>query len=83
MADRAGLLDIEHDALELTAELWNTLCRIAGQGPSRAADLAEVAHHIHAIQHAILAQAAGRAHPQMYRLMGGPPITKTRLVGSE
>jgi len=68
------LTDAEHTAMDLTAQLWNALCAIAGDGPARAGDLAEMATHIHAIQHAIMAQAAARAHPDRYRLMGGDRI---------
>lgn len=61
----------EHQALQLTADLWNLLNRIVGNDRSRAGDLAEVASHIHNIQHAVLAQAAARAYPDRYRLLGG------------
>ncbi len=60
----------EHRAMALTADLWNLLCRVAASGRSRSSDLGEVCHHIHAIQHVILAQAAGRAYPGRYRLLG-------------
>jgi hypothetical protein len=33
-------------------------------------DLREVANHIHALQDKVLAQAAARAYPDRYRLMG-------------
>lgn len=62
----------EHRAMELTAELWNLICQeIAQDGRSRTGDLGEIANHIHGIQRAILAQAAARAYPDRYRLMGG------------
>lgn len=60
----------EHQAMALTTELWNLLNRIVGHSRSRQADLQELAVHIHAIQNAILAQAAARAFPQQYRLLG-------------
>lgn len=64
----------EHNAMELTADLWNLICQsIAQDGPSRSGDLRELSTHIHAIQHAILSQAAARSYPDRYRLMGGPP----------
>lgn len=71
----AVMTETEHRAMDLTAELWNALCVIAGTGPARPGDLAELCAHIHAIQHAILAQAAARAYPDRYRLMGGDPVT--------
>jgi hypothetical protein len=66
----ATLTDDEHQAVALTAELWNLLCTIVDDGPSRDGDLAELCHHIHAIQRTVLAQAAARAYPGRYRLLG-------------
>lgn len=64
------LTDEEHRALALTAELANLFGRITGQDRSRHNDLGEAVHHIHALQHMVMAQAAGRAYPSLYRLMG-------------
>jgi hypothetical protein len=68
--ERVTLTDDEHRALDLTAELWKALCNVAGQGATRGADLGEAAAHIHALQHMVMAQAAGRSYPERYRLMG-------------
>lgn len=68
----------EHEAMELTAELANRLSRIVGQGPSRAGDIAELVAHLHAIQQAILAQAAGRHYPDRYRLLGETLVLELR-----
>jgi hypothetical protein len=57
-------------ATKRAAELWGTLNVIVGDGPSREADLRELMYHIHAIQRAIMAQAACRAYPQLFRLLG-------------
>lgn len=66
-----GLLTpAERTALDLTAQLANTLARVVGDGPTRQADLAELVHQVHVIQHAVLAQAAARAYPTEYRLLG-------------
>lgn len=66
------LTEADHRALSLTVELWNVLCRdVVGAGRSRAGDLGELCGHIHAIQHAVLSQAAARAYPDLYRLLGG------------
>jgi hypothetical protein len=66
------LTDAEHRAMALTVELWNLLAgEIVGSGPSRAGDLRELCADLHAIQLRIMAQAAGRAYPDRYRLMGG------------
>jgi hypothetical protein len=75
----------EHRALELTAELSAVLSRIIRAGAQEAiaqphvtremiaaeADRREVTALIHSIQNAILAQAAARAYPDRYRLLGG------------
>lgn len=62
----------EHRAMEMTADLWNHLVReVVADGSSAAGDLRELASHIHAIQHAILSQAAARVYPDRYRLLGG------------
>jgi hypothetical protein len=64
----------EHRAMELTAELYNLICNeIIGRGPSRAGDVDELVADIHRLQHRILRQAAARAYPDRYRLLGGPP----------
>lgn len=69
----AGTLTAEeHRAMELTAELWDAVAGLAGEGSPRNSDLAELRQHIHAVQHTILAQAAARAYPDRYRLLGWP-----------
>lgn len=66
-----GLTDVEHQALELTAELTNLVCgEIIAHGPSREQDVREFVAKIHDVQHLIMAQAAARAHPARYRLLG-------------
>lgn len=64
------LTDQEHAAIEAAGQLWNALCRIVGDGPSRAGDLDELRFHIHGIQRAVMKQAAARAYPDRYRLLG-------------
>lgn len=65
-----GLTDDEHAAVEALAQAWNALVRVVPAGPTQTADLGELAAHVHALQNAVLAQAAARAHPTLYRLMG-------------
>jgi hypothetical protein len=66
-----SLTKAEQHAMDLTAELMGILSReIIGDGPARAQDLNEAALRIHSIQHMIMAQAAARAHPDLYRLLG-------------
>lgn len=70
----------EHQAMDLTSELWHLITsEIVGEDESREEDLRELAAHVHAIQNAILAQAAGRAFPYLYRTMG-EQITFIRVV---
>lgn len=58
-------------AMDLTAELMNLIAsEIIGDGPTRAQDINEAALRIHAIQHMIMSQAAVRAHPDLFRLLG-------------
>lgn len=81
------LTQAEHNAVTTAALLANQLAEIVGDGPSRAGDLAEAVHHIHAVQRMILAQAAARAYPERYRLLGGtggasdaPPPSITEAI---
>jgi transcriptional regulator with XRE-family HTH domain len=65
------LTDAEHRAMELTCELYNLLCRqVIGDAESRSGDVRELVGHVHAVQHMILSQAAARAYPDRYRLLG-------------
>lgn len=79
----------EHAAMRDTARLWNRLTSIVGDGTSREADLAELATDIHRIQERILAQAAARAYPKAYRLLGEtigtpePSILRSNAQGIE
>jgi hypothetical protein len=64
------LTPTELHALDLTAQLADTLSRIVGDGPTRAADLNELGAKIHDLQSAVMAQAAARAYPHKVRLLG-------------
>ncbi len=66
----AALTSLEHETLELTAKVANNLRAIIGDGPQAAHDWNEAAAKIHDLQHLILAQAAARAYPTTYRLLG-------------
>lgn len=69
-----GLTDEEHAALDLSSQLADALHRICFQGDHYGVgvgDWAEAAADIHRIQHRIMAQAAARAYPDRYRLLGG------------
>jgi hypothetical protein len=60
-------------AMELTAELVKVLVKIVDEqkGVTADDDKRELIYHVHVIQRAILAQAAARAYPGRFRLLGG------------
>lgn len=67
-----GLTDAEHEAMDLTASLYNLMAdKVVGRDHTRQGDMTELAAHVHAIQNMLMAQAAARAHPSTYRLLGG------------
>lgn len=68
------LTDDEHAAIHQAGELANLICRIVGDGETAEADRNEAVTAIHHIQRMIAAQAAARAYPDRYRLLGG--VTK-------
>lgn len=51
-------------------QIWNRICNVVGDGPTRDADLAEMIPHIHALQRNIMAQAASRMYPGEFRTLG-------------
>jgi hypothetical protein len=66
------LTDAERRAMELTTQLVNLVARaVIGDGETRTQDINEFVRHVHGIQHMIMAQAAARAYPGEYRLLGG------------
>jgi hypothetical protein len=65
------LTELEHEAMDMTGALAGLIRRIIGDGPTAAADWGEAAIRIHSVQQFILAQAAARAYPDRYRLLGG------------
>lgn len=69
------LTEYEKLALDLTAQLATTLGGIVGGGPTRAGDLNELLAHVHVIQNAVMAQAAARAYPGRFRLLGQTLLT--------
>jgi hypothetical protein len=65
-----ALSDTEHDAIKKSAELATLIRNIIGDGLNSYHDWVEATVHIHAIQNMILSQAASRAYPDLYRLLG-------------
>lgn len=65
------LSEHEHKAIRLAGEIYTLMAdNVVDHGPNRKADLAELALHVHNIQHMIMAQAAARYFPYQYRLLG-------------
>lgn len=70
-APEHGLLTTaEHAVVQRAGELWNAICAAIPEGPTRDADLHELVLHVHAIQQAIMSNAAARAYPKLYRRLG-------------
>lgn len=60
----------ELHALELLTEFVNLTSRIVGPGRTRQGDMNEIATRVHDLQHLVMAQAAARAYPDRFRLLG-------------
>lgn len=77
----------ENEWLAQTARLWNGLCELIPEGPTRNNDLAEASVHLHALQHMVMANSAARSHPSLYRLLGNimakPPALLPKLSPRE
>lgn len=68
------LTDHELKVMDLTTEIFNTMVQhVIARGPTHRGDVEELAFRIHAIQHMVMAQAAARAYPRRFRLLGGVP----------
>jgi hypothetical protein len=66
------LTNAEHRAMDLTVTLVNLVMHeVIGFGPTRDADVREFVAAVHAVQQMVLSQAAARAYPDRYRLLGG------------
>lgn len=73
------LTDAEHAAITKAGSLMGDLAAIAADGAARDGDLREVMFHVHGIQRAVLKNAAARAYPDLYRLLGGNPAGTDQL----
>lgn len=60
----------ERCILQDLGDIASRMAEIVGQGPSRGGDIAEVVSVVHVLQNMILSQAACRAYPGVYRLLG-------------
>lgn len=65
-----SLSEVEQDLLDELADVAQSFSSVIAHGPTRAADLAEMGVHVHALQNMVLAQSAARVYPDRYRLMG-------------
>ncbi len=68
--DAELLTKTELEAVKALADAYGLVVATIGKGPSRSRDVAEVALHIHNLQHFVMAQAAARAYPDLFRLAG-------------
>jgi len=68
--DNELLTEDEHKLVSKLGSLMSDFMEIAGGGLTRRSDMREVADHIHALQNMVLSQAAARAYPDAYRLLG-------------
>lgn len=81
MADETQLIapavllsEVEHHTVDLLSEVWECLEAIIGDGPTAPGDRAHAQDHVLALQRMILAQAAARAYPASYRLLGAAEL---------
>jgi hypothetical protein len=66
------LTETEKDVIAQAGKLYTRIANeIIGHGPTRDADIAELAAAIHVIQHMVMSQAAARRYPELFRLLGG------------
>lgn len=64
------LTELEHSTIALLGMVFSNIVRIAGDSKVPG-DLEEAASRIHDLQHMVMANAAARAYPDRYRLIGG------------
>lgn len=67
---RSLLTEEEKSLVDLISDVSRSFGTIVGNGPTREHDLREMVFHVHALQNMVLAQAAARAYPELYRVMG-------------
>lgn len=67
----SGLTDAEHAIASKVGDLAGDFMDLVGDGPTAPDDFNEILPHLHALQQAVMAQAAARAHPGRYRTLGG------------
>jgi hypothetical protein len=71
MNDETLLTDAEQEIVSLLGRAYVLLRdQVIAHGVTREDDCAEMRAHIHAVQNAVKAQAAARAYPSEFRLLG-------------
>jgi hypothetical protein len=61
----------EHEVISLLGRVAVLMSsEVIGNKRTREQDVAEMVHHIHVLQQMVLSQAAARAFPTWYRLLG-------------
>jgi hypothetical protein len=60
----------EHKVMASLADLFGSISSMCGSSITRQQDMLEVTMHVHALQRIVLSQAAARAYPEEYRLLG-------------
>lgn len=60
----------EHLVVTKLGECFHLFSEIVSNGETRDADMTEICSQIHVLQHKAMSQAAGRAFPGKYRLLG-------------
>ena len=64
------MTDLEREIVQDLGDVWAKIREAVGKGKNRKDDLRELAVHLHALQHAVMAQATARAFPDDYRMLG-------------
>ena len=75
------LTDAEHRLVERLADCAQEFLAICGDDRSLDGDVREFMHHVHILQNTVLAQAAARAYPTRYRVVGGDVRVERMPVG--
>lgn len=65
------LTDNELTLIEKLGECANLFAQVIGDGEQSINDLYECVDKIHQLQHMVMSQAAARAYPEKFRLLGG------------
>ena len=74
------LTDRERRTLRSIADAYGGFLAITENGSSREGDLREIVALIHALQDKVLAQAAARAYPREFRVLGADSLTDRPAV---